>query len=386
MVSNTKLSPVLFLLGSLEIGGSETKFVNMAIRMAKNGLPVHVAYLQPPEDLKSRLADVPLVHLERKGKWSIRAFKSLARYVDNHEISTIVSVNPYPLTYAVPLASNKRQRKLNVIASINTSEFLSRREKLFMTIYAACLKRCTAIAFGSKSQQESWIRQYHLPASRSRVIYNGVDDRKFDPAAIVKTKIELLRDLNIDEDAFVIVCVSQFRPEKAHTNLLQAMAALRKQRTIYPTLLLVGDGPERNNISKLVDDAELNDSVRFVGVVDDVRPYLKAADLFVLTSIAVETFSNAALEASAMGLPVVISDVGGAREMFPSNDFATVYPRNDVSALTEAIAQFIDDGPPTERRARLIRARIVDNYSVGAMDAEWKDVIWSTSLPQNDDR
>ena len=122
MVSDTDLRPVLFLLSTLEIGGSETKFANLAARMTEEGFPVHVAYLQPPEELKSRLAKVPLIHLKRKGKWSIKAFNALSKYVDRENISTIVSVNPYPLSYAVPLALFRRSRPLAVVASINTSE------------------------------------------------------------------------------------------------------------------------------------------------------------------------------------------------------------------------------------------------------------------------
>ena len=62
-------------------------------------------------------------------------------------------------------------------------------------------------------------------------------------------------------------------------------------------------------------ELEVADRVSFIGELDDVRPVLTALDVFVLPSTAVESFSNAALEAMAIGRPVILSDIGGAREM-----------------------------------------------------------------------
>lgn len=382
VVTDGPADPVLLLLPSLEIGGSETKFVNLASRLVAAGLPVHVAYLQPPEDLKDRLSGVPAIHLKRKGKWSVRAFSALSRYVEDQNIGTIVTVNPYPLAYAVPLAFFRKAYSLKVVASINTSEFLSRREERFMGFYAMLLRRCEALVFGSKSQKNSWVRRYRLPENRSRVIYNGVDSKVFDPNCTGRPGGRIRDSLDIPEDSYVVVSVGQFRPEKAHENLVAAIAALKNQRGMNLHLLMVGDGPEQGRIKTLVDQAGLNDDVSFVGVAHDVRPYLAASDLFVLTSTAVETFSNAALEAAAMGLPIVISDVGGAKEMFRGDKNSTIYSRYDIAALTSAIGRFVSKGPISESEANAVRERIIRKFSIGSMDSSWKNAIWANGSSQ----
>ena len=101
------------------------------------------------------------------------------------------------------------------------------------------------------------------------------------------------------------------------------------------------------------------------------------SDLFVLTSVAVETFSNAALEASAMGLPVVMSDVGGAREMFPNGKYGVVYASNDINALVSILAQKIASGLLNTETSARVRENILKRFPVRAMDRSWLAVIWN---------
>ena len=170
----------MFLLGTLETGGSETKFVRLARRLSEAGMPVHVGYLDSPDTLLSELKDVNVVSLHRRGKWSIHAYQNLASYIARHKISTVVSVNLYPLSYAIPMSILQRERNLNVIVSINTSEILSRREEAFMHIYRPMIRRCGRIVFGSERQRQRWLEKYRLPGDRSTVIYNGVDGSFYD--------------------------------------------------------------------------------------------------------------------------------------------------------------------------------------------------------------
>ena len=77
----------------------------------------------------------------------------------------------------------------------------------------------------------------------------------------------------------------------------------------------MGDGPQRGEIDAEIDRLGLGAHVKVVGEVEDVRPWLAAMDVFVLSSTAVETFSNSVLEAMSMALPIVSSRIGGMSEM-----------------------------------------------------------------------
>ena len=376
MTVDQNISRALFLLGTLEAGGSESKFAALAQRLTKKGKSIHVAYLGPPETLLPKLEGIPVVNLDRKGKWSFRAFRALSAYIEEHSIALIVTVNVYPLSYAIPLTLLRRNSTVSVIASINTSEIQSRRDRAFMRIYVPLLKRCKRIIFGSKRQQQDWLNMYGLPGERSRVIYNGVDGNVFDANAIAESREEIRASLNIPNEASVIVCVSRLRPEKGHHNLLQAVAALGNNHNLRPHVVLVGDGARRSAIIEHAERLEIIDRLHIAGSTADVRPYLKASDIFALTSTAVETFSNAALEATAMGLPVVISDVGGAMEMFPAGSSGTIYPRDNIEALVEALAGNLRNAQSGSIEKQETRNRVLRRFSVDAMDSAWIDAIW----------
>lgn len=369
-------SAVLILMGTLEIGGSESKFVSLSRRLHAAGKNIHVGYLRGPFSLLSRLRDVQHVHFEQHGKWSLRAYRALRRYVQDNRIATIVTVNPYPLAYACLGTLKNGASRVRVVASINTSEILGRREQHFMRLYSILLRRCGHIVFGSRRQQELWVTRYKLASTQSSVIYNGVDSQYFSPDSVRESRAEVRARIGIPTDEPVIVCVGQLRPEKAHVRLVSAVAELNevKQQSVH--LLIVGDGIERERIAQKVHETGMDQFVHRVGSTDDVRPYLKAADLFALTSIAVETFSNAALEAAAMGLPVVMSNVGGASEMFPDAENCLVYERDDQPALVNALRsqlERIQTGASTKNSLRdIVKVR----YSLQSMDADWCDVLW----------
>ena len=141
-------------------------------------------------------------------------------------------------------------------------------------------------------------------------------------------------------------------------------------------LVLVGDGQERKAIERRIEHEQVGTLVHMVGSAEDVRPYLKAADLFVLTSVAVETFSNAALEAASMGLPIVMSDVGGSPEMFPDSANCTIYERGNIQALERAIQHQLrrieDEAEPVDG----LRKTVIERYSTDSMDRHWSNALW----------
>ncbi len=116
-------------------------------------------------------------------------------------------------------------------------------------------------------------------------------------------------------ESLLIGTVGMCRPEKNQEVLLTTLRRLRVAR-VDAHLVIAGDGPLRAATQAARGASSRSpDRVHFIGAVEDVRPVLAALDVFVLPSIAVESFSNAALEAMSMGRPVILSDIGGAREM-----------------------------------------------------------------------
>ena len=145
---------------------------------------------------------------------------------------------------------------------------------------------------------------------------------------------------DIGEDDVVLVNVAGFRVVKKQEDLVHAAGRLREKG--YPVkVLLVGDGPRRQHVESLIRSLGLQDHAFVTGLQSDVRPFLNVARCFVISSHQ-ETFSLAALEAMAAGLPVVMTDVGGAGEMVESGVNGLLFPPGDIDALVENIEQLIE--------------------------------------------
>jgi glycosyltransferase involved in cell wall biosynthesis len=134
---------------------------------------------------------------------------------------------------------------------------------------------------------------------------------------------------------FTLVHVGRLVPLKDHATLLQAVAFTRKR---HPDLQLwiVGDGPLEASLRKLTDDLGLSECVTLFGEQADVSPFLLAADLFVSSSLT-EGLPVSLLEAMSVGLPAVVTDVGGMGEIARLSGSITLVPSSDPDSMATAL-------------------------------------------------
>ena len=262
-----------------------------------------LAYLNEPKTLLPKIhKSVPTAYLDRKGKFSFSALRNLDSFVEKHDVSLIVCINLYPLLYAMALRVWPSKRSVRVVLAINTTEFQRLRDRFWMIIFRPLIRLSDAVIYGCEYQKRLWENRYRLQGVRSTVIYNGVDIAHFNPD---EADSDLRQSLGLDS-SFVIGSIGRLAPEKNQEMLLRVVAELAT-RTENVDLLIVGSGPQQPKLESLASRLGIKQHVHFIGRLDDVRPALSALDVFVLPSKSVETFSNAALEAMAMAVPVILS-------------------------------------------------------------------------------
>src|SRR5712691_11182881 len=369
------MAAALLLLNNLGIGGSERKIVRVANALRQASHDIHLAYLNAPHTLRGSVdPDLPAVHLDRSGKFSLPALGRLKRYTLEQNISHVACVNLYPLLYAQAVAWQLGKQAPVVSVMVNTTDFSTPGDERQMIVYAPLLCRATHLVFGCRLQQEQWVERYGLRTANSRVIYNGVDQAHFNTAALAQTREQLRRRCGFPLDAFIAVTVGQMRPEKQQTDLVQAVAALAA-RGLRIHALLIGEGDERGAIARCIAALGVRDRVHLAGAADEVRPFLKLADAFVLTSTS-ETFSNAALEAMAMGLPVILSRIGGAAEMVEAGKNGFLYSPGNVTELARHIAALAGNAGLTRKMGAAAAARVQDGFGFTRMLDEYRSLLF----------
>lgn len=201
------------------------------------------------------------------------------------------------------------------------------------------------------------------PEDRIRVIHTGLDPEALRPT---RSRAETRRRLDIPENANVVGTVGRLFIEKGHTYLLQAAGRLL---LAFPDLhvLIVGDGPLRSNLQGQAAQLGLASRVHFTGFYDDVPGALAAMDVFALPSILDEGFPTAVLEAQAMGLPVIASDVGGTCETIDVGKTGVLVRPKDVAGLAEALRALLADADSRQAMAQAARPWIERSFTLGHM-------------------
>jgi glycosyltransferase involved in cell wall biosynthesis len=363
---------VMFLVNSLKVGGSERKTVRLANALASGGCHVVVAYLSPPESLLLELhPTVASMNLHRRGKFSMSALRRLARVIRERDVHILVAVNLYSALYAVLTRLLWRTARLRVVVSVNTTEFATLKERLQMIVYRHVLQRADLVVFGAERQRRLWCSRYGLErgSGKSIVLYNGVNTLEF-------SKERVQPAFERCAGRVMLGTVGEFRAEKAQIDLVRAVHELTA-RGLDVGALIVGDGPERPLIEQEIRRLGLDRSVHLVGKAQDVRPYLAAMDVFVLPSVAVETFSNAALEAMAMSCPIVAARVGGMDEMLQFGGGVT-YPPGDVTSLCNQLLPLIDSAQVRRQLGAQARRAAQEHFSFSAMLSNFGERVLDT--------
>ena len=142
---------------------------------------------------------------------------------------------------------------------------------------------------------------------------------------------------------------------------------------VSPFLLLVGDGPERGRIEEEMRRQGVADRCHITGMQSDVLPWLQEMDIFCLSSDT-EGLSISLVEAGACGLPSVVTDVGGNREVVVEGETGLLTPKGDEAALAAALEKLTEDRSLRRRIGLAARKRIAEHFSLDQMTAEYRGV------------
>ncbi len=328
--------PILLTVRELHHGGIERDVTKIALKIDRSRFEPHVASYQAEgmrfEELSR--AGVPLLHVPLTSLKSPTAFSAamrVRRYIREHGIrlthaydSSAVFVAPIARALRVPAVLS------STLGNRDLLDQRSRRQVRWTD------KIVDIVVVNCEAMRRHMIDDEHFPDQRIELCYNGVDTAHFFPAPGPAPKPAPVADAS-----FLIGSVCVLRPEKALHLLQEAFARIRHMKPGLK-LLIVGSGPELPQLQINSRRLGIQDDCVFVPATPLVPQFLRALDIFVLSSHS-EAFSNTLLEAMACGCCAVGSRVGGTPELIGNDERGLLFRPGDAGDLAEKLATLIGD-------------------------------------------
>jgi N-acetyl-alpha-D-glucosaminyl L-malate synthase BshA len=299
--------------------GHEIHFISYALPMRLN---------QPTANIHFHEVEVPAYPLFDHPPYTLVLATKMAEIAESHNLDLLHCHYAIPHSVSAFLAKSMlHPHKLPVVTTLHGTDITlvgSDRSYLPITRFSIdqsdgvtavshFLKEATEKVIGAKNDIE--------------VIYNFVNCEKYKPS-----QNKGLREYFAPQDEKILIHVSNFRPVKRPTDVVQIFERVHKE--IPSVLLMVGDGPERSNAEWAARDAGIEHHVQFLGKQENIEELIGISDLLLLPS-ETESFGLVALEAMSCEVPVVASRVGGLPEVVTDGVEGFLVEPRDVARMAE---------------------------------------------------
>ena len=352
---------VFYLVDSLNVGGTETQAVELALRLPVSEYEIMMGCLR---------AQGPLLEKLRGSAVKVREFHPsggldsaaglyelirLARYLRREKFDVVHTHDLWSNLMGVPAA-----RLAGVPAIVSSRRDLAhfdwyqgkRRHWLrrIQNLSGVVLANATPI-------RDALISEDGFAPGKLRVIHNGVDTEKFQRAQ--RDRARLFPD--VGNEMLVVLVGNMHSDVKGHPWLIAAAPTVVRE---FPEVRFVfaGDGESRPTFAAQVAQLGLESTFKFLGRRSDIPEILASCDLAVLPSRA-EGLPNAVLEYMAAGLPTIASRVGGIAELVQDGVTGLLVPAEDANALAGALLQFLRDPEQARQIANNGQRFAVENFS-----------------------
>lgn len=360
---------IAIFLQDLGGGGAERMMLNLAEEMVRRGHRVDLIVGRLAGDYVSHLPDeVQLVDLGVPR--TLGTILPLARYLKAERpdavLAALVHVNVAAIvarmvsSYRPRLVISERNT-ISVDVHANRSPAIVLAHKLVRWLYP----RADGIIAVSEGVADDLAAFANL--SRDRIV--AINNPVVTPELLEKAAAPVDDPWFADGEPPVVLAVGRLAPQKDFGTLVDAFARVRRQRAAR--LIILGEGPEREMLTRQIEDLGLSKDVRLPGFADNPYAYMAHADILVLSSLW-EGSPNVLAEALACGTPVVSTDCpSGPRETLRDGRLGAIVPMRDAERMADAILQTLADPPARE----LLLARAEDFSVTHATDAYLNELL-----------
>lgn len=358
---------VAHIMHRFDTGGLENGVVNLINHMPADAYRHAVIALTEITDFKKRInrPDVQFFALNKKPGHVLWIYPRLYRLFRQLQPAIVHTRNLAALEAAVPAWAARVPARIHGEHGRDVGDFDGTNKKCqwIRRIYSPFVKHYIAL---SQDLAHYLIQPVGIGAKRVTQIYNGVDAARFHPA----TQRQDIPGSPFNQAGLWLVgTAGRMQTVKDQTNLAHAfVAAIQTEPSLRERLrlVMVGEGPLRNESLAILEAAGLAEFAWLPGERNDIPDIMRGLDCFVLPSLG-EGISNTILEAMASGLPIIATAVGGNPELVLERHTGHLVPAADPAALARAIVELAKAPEKAHAMGNAGRKRIESQFSMTAM-------------------
>jgi L-malate glycosyltransferase len=352
---------IAHLVLGLPMGGTEG-LVDKMMRQPPEGFRTSAICLDEIGVIgEAAIRDGFKVSLIKRGKginWSLPAV--IAAHCRKHSIHILHCHHYTPWFYGI--MARLFLPRLKVIMTEHGRlypDIPSAKRRIFNRLFLPLTHSITAV---SPAVAQTLQKVEGFPLKRIQVIYNGVDRSRF---ANIPDRAELRQKLGLNPSAVYFILCSRLDPIKWIEGLIDAFQLVRSEISGCG-LILVGDGPEKEKIKRIIASLALDGDVILPGYRTDIPEWLAASDVFVLSSLS-EGTSVSLIESMACGLPSIVTNVGGNPYVSEDGITGIVVPPVNVDALADGMTRLGRDANLRHSLGCSARTRFENTFEINSM-------------------
>jgi sugar transferase (PEP-CTERM/EpsH1 system associated) len=368
---------IVHVVYAFSVGGLENGLVNLLNRMpAQRWRHAVLSLTRISGSFAERVqrSDVEFIELDKRPGHLVRDYPRLYRLFRRLRPTVVHTRNLAALEAVVPAWAAGVPVRIHGEHGWNRldPDGKRRRYQYVRALYRPFVSRYIAL---SRHLEEYLEHRVGVPSHRVSQIYNGVDTERFRPA---QARGQIAGCPFGHPEDFIAGWVGRMDPVKDLPNLLQGFARATQRSSSRLRLALVGDGPMRPAVERLIQQHGLGERVWLAGERTDVAEVMRGLDCFVLPSLG-EGISNTILEAMSTRLAVIATRVGGNAELIESGMTGFLVPPGDSDALADAFVRYSADRVVARRHAKAARLSAQRRFSLARMVTDYCS-LYETAL------
>ncbi len=342
---------VLYLIDTLQTGGTERSLFDITSRLDRNRFTPVVCRAYAGDELEARFtaAETPVVTLGLQGKYHLlRGAQRFARLI-RKTAPALVHTSLFRSDQigrlacrwtGTPIVSSLVNVSYEPVRILENPHLSARKLDILRRVDAFSARWVNRFHAVSQTVLDSNCRHLNIATERAEVIPRGRVIDQFQGSQADACQ-QLKTELGLSQAAPLFLNVGRLVDQKGQAHLIRAMARLRDDLPMAH-LLLVGDGWNRESLQQLTSQLNIADKVTFLGTRRDIPSLLGISDIFVFPSLY-EGLPGALVEAMLAGKPIIASDIPEVREVIRPETHGTLCPPADDRALAAAMLQLAGD-------------------------------------------